>query len=353
MTLRWKATAKSGYVYNLGFQEDGGFGSDRTYRVRDGQLGRNVSTYHSMGVPADFVDGVAAYRPNGAGPVSVSGIDLVAVPSTRTEYYTAGTTTWDHFVSSSFPFGEFMLSPATAYRAGKQTSESWYDGVVGPDAGRDASGKPLLAAERQGNLMGFAPGMWSDSRHSAQPGSFGDIGSLLLRRNGEDYDSTGWPSGVFTVPADDAAYELVSDNQKIGPSGSVWKRSQEVVTSWKFRSHLDDKVYSQGIPLLFPHYGIPEDGLKTVPAADGQRIALTATGHAGYTPAALTAAKLSYSYDGGATWTEAKSTHQGGSWTATVNHAGAAAKSVTLKAELTDANGNSVTQTVVNAYAVR
>ncbi|WP_167152657.1 S8 family serine peptidase [Streptomyces sp. MBT27] len=353
VTLRWKATAKSGYVYNLGFQEDGRIGSDRTYRVRDAQLGRNVSTYHSMGVPADFVDGVAAYRPNGAGPVSVSGIDLVAVPSTRTEYYTAGTTTWDHFVSSSFPFGEFMLSPAKAYRAGKQTSESWYDGVVGPDAGRDATGKPLLAAERQGNLMGFAPGMWSDSRHSAQPGSFGDIGSLLLRRNGEDYDSTGWPSGVFTVPADDAAYELISDNQKIGPSGSVWKRSQEVVTSWKFRSHLDDQVYSQGIPLLFPHYGIPEDGLKTVPASDGQKIVLTATGHAGYTPAALTSAKLSYSYDGGTTWTEAKSRLQDGSWTATVNHAGAAAKDVTLKTELTDANGNSVTQTVVNAYAVR
>ncbi|MGW1868482.1 S8 family peptidase [Streptomyces mauvecolor] len=353
VTLRWKATAKSGYVYNLGFQEDGGFGSDRTYRVRDGQLGRNVSTYHSMGVPADFVDGVAAHRPSGAGPVGVSGIDLVAVPSTRTEYYTAGGTTWDHFVSSSFPFGEFMLSPAKAYKPGKQTEESWYDGVVGPDAGRDATGKPLLAAERQGNLIGFAPGMWADSEHSAQPGSFGDIGSLLLRRNGQDYDSSGWPSGVFTVPADDAAYELISDNQKIGPSGAVWKRSQEVTTSWKFRSHLDGQAYSQGIPLLFPHYDVPEDGLKTVPAADGQKIGLTVTGHAGYTPAALVSAKLSYSYDGGTTWTEAKSTQQGGSWKATVNHAGAAAKNVTLKAELTDANGNSVTQTVVNAYAVR
>ncbi|MCX5386376.1 S8 family serine peptidase [Streptomyces sp. NBC_00083] len=353
VTLAWKATAKSGYVYNLGFQEDGGIGSDRTYRVRDGQLGRNVSTYHSMGVPADFVDGVSAHRPVGGDPIGVSGIDLVAVPSTRTEYYTAGGTTWDHFVSSSFPFGEFMLAPATAYRPGKETKESWYDGVVGPDAGRDATGRPLLAAERQGNLMGFAPGMWGDTQHSAQPGSFGDIGSLLLRRNGEDYDSSGWPSGVFTVPADDAAYELVSDNQKIGPSAAVWKRSQEVVTSWKFRSHLDESAFSQAIPLLFPHYGVAQDGLKTVPPADGQKIALSVTGHAGYTPAALVSAALSYSYDGGTTWTEAKSSHQGGSWTATVNHAGAAGKDVTLKAELTDANGNSVTQTVVDAYSVR
>ncbi|AYG79646.1 Intracellular serine protease [Streptomyces hundungensis] len=352
VTLTWKATAKSGYVYNLGFQEDGGFDSDRVYRVRDGQLGRNASTYHSMGVPADFVDGVAAHRPDGRA-IGVSGIDLVAVPSTRTEFYTPGPTTWDHFVSSSFPFGEFMLSPPTAYRAGKQTKESWYDGVVGPDAGRDGTGEPLLAAERQGDLIGFAPGMWGDTEHSAQPGSFGDIGSLLLRRDGKDYDSSGWPSGVFTVPADDAAYELISDNQKIGPSGAVWKRSTETVTSWKFRSHREEKVYSQGIPLLFPHYDVPDDALKTVPAADGQKIGLTVTGHAGYTPAGLVSAALSYSYDGGATWTKANSVHQGGSWMATVNHAGASAKNVTLRAELTDANGNSVTQTVVNAYAVR
>ena len=44
---------------------------------------------------------------------------------------------------------------------------------------------------------------------------------------------------------------------------------------------------------------------------------------------------------------------QGGRWTATVNHAGAAGKPVTLKTELTDANGNSVIQTVTDAYAVR
>lgn len=36
-----------------------------------------------------------------------------------------------------------------------------------------------------------------------------------------------------------------------------------------------------------------------------------------------------------------------------MNHAGAAGKPVTLKTELTDANGNSVIQTVNDAYAVR
>ncbi|KIF69158.1 peptidase [Streptomyces sp. AcH 505] len=354
VTLRWKATATSPYVYNLGFPEDGTIGSDRTYHVRDGQLGRNDSTYNSMGVAADFIDGVGAYRPSGSGLISVSGIDLVAMPSTRAEYYTGDGTTWDHFVSSSFPFGEYMMSPARAYQPGKKVKESWYDGVIGPNAGVDATGAPALAAERQGNQIGFAPAMWSDTEHTAQPGSFGDIGSLLLRRNGEDFDSSGFPYGVFTVPADDAEYELISNNTKIGSSSASWQRSTDVVTDWTFRSHLDDSAFSQGIPLLFPRYDLPADGAKTLPAKDGLRIGLSVTGHAGYTPGAVVSAALSYSYDGGKTWTAAEVDRRKGAWTATVNHAGAdSAAKVTLRTTLADANGNKVTQTVTDAYGLR
>lgn len=93
--------------------------------------------------------------------------------------------------------------------------------------------------------------------------------------------------------------------------------------------------------------------MKTLAAQDGQKIGLSVTGHAGYTPGKLTAAKVSYSYDGGTTWTQATTAQRDGRWTATVNHAGAVSKPVTLKTELTDANGNSVVQTIVDAYAVR
>lgn len=63
--------------------------------------------------------------------------------------------------------------------------------------------------------------------------------------------------------------------------------------------------------------------------------------------------RLSYSYDGGETWTQAETAQRGGRWTATVNHSGAKGKQVTLRAELTDSNGNSVVQTVTRAYDVR
>ncbi|MFF5285889.1 S8 family serine peptidase [Streptomyces sp. NPDC013171] len=350
VTLAWNATAKSPYLYNLAFPETGAIRDDRAYRVHDAQLGRTDSTYGSAGIATDFVDFPAARRPDGV-RVGFGSLEAVPAPGTRTEYYSAGETVWEPMTGSSFPFGEIMVGTPHAFTPGERRTENWYDGVLAPTAPRDDAGKPVLVAERQGNLIGFANAMWGDRSHYAVAGSFGDIGNISLSRDGEVLGSSGWPFGVFEVPAEAGTYTLEQNTMKIG--SRVWARSTSVNSVWKFTSKLDESVYSQGIPILFPRYDLPEDGLKTLAATDGQHIGLTATGHAGYTPAALTSAKLSYSYDGGTTWTEARVSQQGDGWTATVNHAGATGKQVTLKTELTDANGNSVTQTVVRAYDVR
>ncbi|MEU9294863.1 S8 family peptidase [Streptomyces sp. NPDC048266] len=350
VTLAWQATAKTPYVYSLAFPETRPLSDDRNYRVREAQLGRTDATYGSAGITTDFTDFPAAHRPNGVA-VSFGSLETVPAPGTRTEYHTAGDTAWSQMVNSSFPFGELMIGARHAYTPGERRTERWYDGVIAPTAPRDTTGEPVLVSERQGNLIGFANAMWGDGTHHAEPGSFGDIGNVRLSRDGELLGENSWPFGVFEVPAEAGTYTLEQNTMKIG--SKVWARSTSVNSIWKFTSKLDESVYSQGIPILFPRYDLPEDGLKTLAATDGQHIGLTATGHAGYTPAALTSAKLSYSYDGGTTWTEARVSQHGGHWTATVNHAGATGEPVTLKTELTDANGNSVTQTVVRAYDVR
>ncbi|WCD89354.1 Intracellular serine protease [Streptomyces xanthophaeus] len=351
VTLAWKATAKSPYVYSLAFPETGEVKNGHTYRVRDRDLGQVDSTYSSMGVAADFIDLSGAYRPIGSA-VYFGGIETVAAPGRRTEFYSAGDTAWDQLLSSSFPWGEFMTGEQKTYQKGRRTTASWYDGVTGPVAPRDRAGKETLAAERQGNLIGFAPSMWGDSSHFAQPGSFGDIGGLQLKRDGEVIGDSWYPFGVFEVPAGQGRYELTQNIEKIGPPSRTWQRSTAVQTTWGFTSKLDPAAYSQGLPVLFPRYAAPLDGMKTVPAADGQAVGLGVSGHAGYAPGALKSAKLSYSYDG-ENWTAAKVSERGGAWTATVNHAGASGKPVSLKVELTDANGATVTQTVVRAYDVR
>ncbi|MGW7106686.1 S8 family peptidase [Streptomyces xanthophaeus] len=351
VTLAWKATAKSPYVYSLAFPETGEVKNGHTYRARDRDLGQVDSTYSSMGVAADFMDLSGAYRPIGSA-VYFGGIETVAAPGRRTEFYSAGDTAWDQLLSSSFPWGEFMTGEQKTYQKGRRTTASWYDGVTGPVAPRDRAGKETLAAERQGNLIGFAPSMWGDSSHFAQPGSFGDIGGLQLKRDGEVIGDSWYPFGVFEVPTEQGRYELTQNIEKIGPPSRTWQRSTAVQTTWGFTSKLDPAAYSQGLPVLFPRYAAPLDGMKTVPATDGQAVGLGVSGHAGYAPGALKSAKLSYSYDG-ENWTAAKVSERGGAWTATVNHAGASGKPVSLKVELTDAKGATVTQTVVRAYDVR
>lgn len=319
--------------------------------MRDRDLGQVESAYNSMGVAADFIDLAGAYRPIGSA-VYFGGIETVAAPGTRTEYYSAGDTAWDQMLSSSFPWGEFMVGEQHTYTKGQKVRASWYDGITGPVAPRDLSGKETLAAERQGNLIGFAPAMWGDGGHAAQPGSFGDIGGLQLKRNGEDIGDSWYPFGVFEIPAEESRYELTQSIEKIGPPARVWQRSTSVRTTWGFTSKLDASAYSQGLPVLFPRYAAPLDGMKTVAAANGQSIGLSATGHADYVPGALKSAKLSYSYDG-ENWTRAKVSEHAGRWTAVVDHAGASGKPVSLRVELTDAKGATVTQTVVRAYDVR
>ncbi|MFC8228553.1 S8 family serine peptidase [Streptomyces sp. NPDC057287] len=350
--LSWKATAASPFVYNLAFPETGTVTSDRTYKVKDRTLGTVESAYESMGVRADFAETLLASRPYGA-TFGVGAFDSVAAPSTRTEYYSAGDSSWQRSLSSSFPWGESMVDRVRTYRAGSHRTEKWYGGILVPSAPRDSQGKEQLAAERQDNLIGVAPGFWSDSEHGGLQGPFGDLGSMRLSSGGTVIGESGWPSGVFTVPSEDAAYELTMTTMKSGQPAAVWKRSTLTRTTWKFRSHRDENAYSQGVPLLFPGYDLPSDGMKTLTAKNGQKIGLSVSGHAGYTPGRLTAAKVSYSYDEGETWTAAATAQQGGRWTATVNHADAAGKPVTLRTELTDANGNSVVQTVTAAYAVR
>ncbi|WP_049580185.1 S8 family serine peptidase [Streptomyces sp. SBT349] len=351
VTLRWDATAVSPHQYNLAFHEDGRLTSARDYRPRDHQLARVDATYHAMGQAGDYTDYLAAYRPSGAA-LSVGHTQVVPSPGTRTEFYAPGEgTAWNHILSSSYPWGESMTDRHRVHRAGERREESWYDGVIAPVAPRDENGEPVLAAERQGHLMGLATAQWGDGSHHGQAGSFGDIGRLTLYRDGEEVGSSAWPFGAFEVEPEEATYRLEQRVGKYGEPSEVWHRSTAVDTAWTFRSALDPDVHSQPLPVMFPRYTLPEDGMKTLAAEDGLTIGLSAQGHLGYEPGPLASAALSWSYDGGATWTEADVDPE--TWTATVDHAGASGEQVTLRAHLTDAAGNSVTQTVARAYDVR
>ncbi|WP_405392099.1 S8 family serine peptidase [Streptomyces sp. NBC_01102] len=355
----WRATGSqdgSSYVYNLSFPTEGPLRSDRVYRPSDSKLAQVTEKWNALGKESDYLDGLfilPSWNRNTA--ITVSLLSPVHVPGTRTAYYTTGDDAWYHGAMTSFPFAAFMDDQYRTYGPGDRRTEEWYRGALRPAAARDPEGKPMLAAERQGDLIGFQNALWLDASgdHWSYGGSFGDLGNLALKRNGEQIATSTYPYGVFEVPAEDSAYELTQNLAKIDTADRNWLRSTAVTTTWSFRSHLEPDVYSRGLPILFPAYDLPVDGMNTLPAQSGLRVGLSAEGHGGYTPGTITEATLSYSYDGGASWTEAPATQQDGKWTAVLDHTGATGKQVMLKLGLTDSKGNAVTQTITRAYDVR
>ncbi|MFD7622036.1 S8 family serine peptidase [Streptomyces sp. NPDC059802] len=355
----WRATGSqdgSPYVYNLTFPTQGPLHSDQVHRPKDSRLARVTETWNAMGEEGDYLDTLFVRRSEGGSEyIPVSSFRAVHVPTTRTAYYTTGDDVWYHGAMTSFPFAAFMGDQERTYRTGQRSAEEWYRGPLRPAAMRDADGKPSLAAERQGNLIGIQTALWLDGSgdHWSSGGSFGDLGNLVLKRNGEQIATSAWPYDAFKVPDEDSTYELTQNLEKVPTSDPNWRRSTAVTTSWTFRSHREPDVYSRGLPLLFPAYDVPVDVMNTLPATKGLKVGLSVEGHAGYTPGAITAATLSYSYDGGTTWTQAPTEQHDGHWTALLDHTGASGKQVMMKAAVTDANGNAVTQTITRAYDVR
>ncbi|MEU9861378.1 S8 family serine peptidase [Streptomyces sp. NPDC047971] len=355
----WRATGSEGgspYVYNLSYPVRGPLRSEQLYRPKDSSLAHITETWRAMGREGDYLDALFV-RPSGGdhGLVPVSPFGAIHVPVTRTAYYSTGDDAWYHGAMTSFPFAAFMGDQDRTYRAGQRGAEEWYGGALRPAAPRDADGELMLSAERQGDLIGFQNALWLDGSgdHWSYGGSFGDLGRLVLKRDGKQIGTRIDPYGVFQVPDEDSAYELTQVLEKIPSADRNWLRSTAVTTSWSFRSHREPDVPSRGLPILAPAYDLPVDGLNTLPARGGITVGLSVEGHAGYTPGAITSASLSYSYDGGATWTQAPTRRQGGAWTAVLDHTGAAGKQVMTKAAFTDANGNGVTQTITRAYDVR
>lgn len=128
----------------------------------------------------------------------------------------------------------------------------------------------MLAAERQGDLIGIQTALWLDGSddHWSYGGSFGDLGKLVLKRDGQQIATSAYPYDVFSVPDEDSAYELTQYLEKIPSSDRNWLRSTAVATTWGFRSHREPDVYSRGLPILFPVYDVPVDGMNTLAGAE-------------------------------------------------------------------------------------
>ena len=335
------------FTYSLAYLKKGAFYNGYTKRVRAGELATVKSAF------AREAEGVTAVKLNwpNLGPNIggwVAGLPF-QLPAQRTEWLsTEGGTTWsgefDQELQSDPESPPELLSiavsPSKRYRAGKTYREDWNRAMFGPSVAGDTD-----TAVRVKNLIAAGVPLFSDG-----VGHLGDArpetartalyaGGTLI---GEE------PSGYaeFEAPPGNAKYRL----EQSATRGTPFRLSTSVSAAWTFRSASAGETPVR-LPLSTVRFSPRVDKQNVAPAGCAFVIPVTverAPGSAAKPNRTLT---VEYSTDDGHTWRPARVRGTGDRRTVQVTNP-AGTGFVSLRANATDAAGNTAAVTVLRAYAV-
>jgi hypothetical protein len=226
----------------------------------------------------------------------------------------------------------------------------WNKAVAGPTLqgalGGGGKGRPW--AWRQGNVLDVVLPMLGDSAgrpRAAPPWTGVDSGSISLYRNGQL---------VGTVPAADAAgfdgpdaaagYRLVAVANR---AAGWWPLSTRVEAAWTFSSSAADD--GKALPLLTARFD-PAVDLRNRAPGGGTFSFPAYVARQGVDTVNVTSLTVEVSYDDGETWQPATVVAAGDHWNISVQHP--ATGFASLRAKATDADGNTVEQTILRAYEI-
>ncbi|MFG2622525.1 S8 family serine peptidase [Streptomyces sp. NPDC048507] len=342
----WKkpGAAGAGVDYRLAFDRTGSWFTGLTHTVTRAELaevklgfGASVTGAKALisAVPTD-ADGFTVGAPESAAQ------DL---PLASAQFVSAGDVRWSWTASQLNAQGEprigYTAGPLS-YRPGARYAADFNTPVVGPD---------LAAGDQQGALR---TGDSLDARIQLFNDGAGHSGSSVVTDGFSRLESGGrvLAEGAATdwlsaeVPPAPARYRLSVEASRSPEDTST---STRVAASWTFTSAHADGDRSAVLPLSTVSFSprLRPDG--TAPKGTTLRVPLRLGGSAasGGRVAALT---VQVSYDGGASWKPVSvTTDSGGNRSVTLTHP-PAATSVSLRADLTDRGGNTVRETIVNAY---
>ncbi|MEW2527353.1 S8 family serine peptidase [Streptomyces sp. NPDC047071] len=302
------------------------------------KIGAGSSAARRKGTLSALPIGTSGYGPNLQSPTKLT------LPSSGTSYVTTKGLRWSWSMEQLDDTGEPSISYGTdpvAYKAGKRYTLNFNTGVVGPDLKAD----PSQGARRAGNSMDAYVQLFSDGAgHSGTSPTSG--GSTRLESGGR-LIAKGAPGAVNAeLPAASAPYRLTMEASRPAKDATT---STKVAVAWTFTSAKTPDEPPTDLPLstvrLAPKLALngtaPAGGTLTVPL----KVAGAAAGRGKI--AELT---VKVSYDGGRTWKSAPvTTDAAGARTASVRHP-ATAKAVSYRVYLKDTSGNTMTETISNAY---
>ncbi|MFE5659384.1 S8 family peptidase [Streptomyces sp. NPDC056517] len=340
--ITFSGTAVSPYSYELLKYRAGGIPADQRYRVRAGELATIDSRFHGTTAGAEAGYGRLMHAP--MQPVANFAFGRMQLQRTLTEYVTTGLRTYEAMKLGPVwtAGGTWQLTAATKLTPGRQARRDWNKAVVrtalpgGLDnaAVRDGAVAGITAA----GLLDSGFGQWAVMRNGT------DKELTTVYRNGTLLGTAPATAVAFPVVPERAEYRVVTDVQR---EEAGWNTSTKVRTDWRFHS-----AQGEGrtlLPVLSVDYRLGTDLANSARTRSRTTVGLGVRHPKGLVGPAVTGVELWASYDDGASWRQVR---LDGRLNGTIDNP-AAAGFVSLRVTATDADGNSVDQTVTRAYQVR
>lgn len=347
--VQFRGTALSPYSYELLKYRQGGIPADQRYRVRADELATIESSFHASAPSTE-----AGYSRLMVSPMQTAAFGVsnrVVMPRSLTEFVTSDVRTWESMqVGPVWRAGEAWQTTApTVLQAGKRASRDWNEAVVRTALPSEQAGAAArvgdVAVVLASGLLDTAPNQWVTYR------AFSDKELATVYRNGELLGSAQSAAVAFPVVPERAEYRVVVDVQRDQP---WWITSTKVNTDWRFRSEAAEA--GTPLPVLSVDYDLDVDQANSASAKSTTHVGLGLRYPKGKAGPRITEAKLWASYDDGTNWHQVKLAAGGdAAFTGTIrNPASVKADGfVSLRAQATDADGNTVLQTVTRAYRLR
>ncbi|RKN45569.1 hypothetical protein [Streptomyces hoynatensis] len=263
---------------------------------------------------------------------------------TRTDtVYVTGNTAWRYTLWDIAPDGSeeaTYSSPVQVHEPGTVTRRTINTGVYGPGYSRPAHMLGRLGDELYGDVSLFADGQ----DHAGGP--YDTEGTTILYQDGEELAALGnsLQDGirVHGLPPQEETYRLVTTARRLDGAPV----STEVSASFEFTSAAAADGAAHELPLSVIRF-TPDLALdSTAPAGRRLRVPVLVDGAAA--DAGVASLSVEVSFDRGETWENAPV--ENGAITV---HNPPAGGSVSLRAELTDADGLTTTVTIKDAYLTR
>ncbi|MEO3928240.1 S8 family serine peptidase [Micromonosporaceae bacterium B7E4] len=283
-----------------------------------------------------------------------SGFGLsVPVPGQRVEYYNTNESGRVSEIFLGEPTEEGWLDVRTllesrpeTYQAGRRYHVVWGAAPYGPSL---ATRWPVQGIVRRGDRIQVEVPLHSDA--AGHPGtSRVDSARTALYRDGAlvgEYTGAAPGYGEFLVPSGTARYLL-----EVSAKRSFTDLSTEVSAAWSFSSGpAGGEGYSK-LPAAAVRFLPVLDAGYAAPGGRDFEIPLRVEFQPGAPKVAVQRLTVEISYDGGKSWRSSALRRAGEAWVATVSHP-AGAGHASLRATAVDSGGNSVTQTIIQAYRLR